>query len=67
MSRIRGPYVRFCERAEANLIRSPHPTRFIVPGLLGIKVWPGKSPRDISAASPAPSGDTWTLPTENRP
>jgi len=30
MSRIRGPYVRFCERAEANLISSPHPTRFCV-------------------------------------
>ena len=28
MSRIRGPYVRFCERDEANLISSPHPTRF---------------------------------------
>ena len=29
MSRIRGPYVRFCERDEANLIRLPHPTRFV--------------------------------------
>jgi hypothetical protein len=28
-SRIRGPYVRFCERAGANLIRSPHPTRLM--------------------------------------
>ena len=28
MSRIRGPYVRFCERDEANLISSPHPTRY---------------------------------------
>ena len=27
-SRIRGPYVRFCERDEASLIGSPHPTRF---------------------------------------
>jgi hypothetical protein len=27
MSRIRGPYVRFCERDEVNLISSPHPTR----------------------------------------
>jgi len=27
MSRIRGPYVRFWERDEANLISSPHPTR----------------------------------------
>jgi hypothetical protein len=28
MSRIRGPYVRFCERDGASLICSPHPTRF---------------------------------------
>ena len=27
-SRIRGPYVRFCERDEASLISPPHPTRF---------------------------------------
>ncbi|WP_021024172.1 hypothetical protein [Salinivibrio costicola] len=26
MSRIRGPYVRFCERDEA---ATPHPTRYI--------------------------------------
>ena len=28
MSRIRGPYVRFCERDEAGLINLSHPTRF---------------------------------------
>ena len=27
MSRIRGPYVRFCERDEAV---TPHPTRFVL-------------------------------------
>jgi len=27
MSRIRGPYVRFCERDEAVM---PHPTRFVL-------------------------------------
>jgi hypothetical protein len=27
-SRIRGPYVRFCERDDASLICSHHPTRF---------------------------------------
>ena len=31
MSRIRGPYVRFCERDEAVM---PHPTRFCLPYLL---------------------------------
>ena len=30
-SRIRGPYVRFCERDEVNWISSPHPTRLFLP------------------------------------
>ena len=28
-SRIRGPYVRFCERDEVSVIDSPHPTRLV--------------------------------------
>ena len=27
-SRIRDPYVRFCERDGVSMINSPHPTRF---------------------------------------
>jgi hypothetical protein len=34
MSRIRGPYVRFCERDGASLICSPHPTRLIKTSIL---------------------------------
>ncbi len=38
MSRIRGPYVRFCERDEAGLITRSHPTRFMS-GLYGSALW----------------------------
>jgi hypothetical protein len=52
-SRIRGPYVRFCERDEARLISTPHPTRCLPsvagnPGLLketGVAPTKGKTIR----------------------
>lgn len=35
MSRIRGPYVRFCERDEAV---TPHPTRCVLSGEINTKL-----------------------------
>ena len=56
MSRIRGPYVRFCERDEANLISSPHPTRFIY-GLVRY----GALTETSELSPPVPGLSTWIL------